>query len=346
MDKIKVAVTGINAGDNPAPGLGVAKSLKQDPGLECRIIGLACDALDPGIYVDGLVDRAYLIPYPGGDCAGMLARLLYVHEREGLDVVVPTLDSELPFFITHRELLAGHGIHCLVPDWEQLGLRSKPRLAEAAAAAGVATPRQCLVRTEAELDAAVRAIGLPVMIKGAMYNALHAATPAAAREHFRTLAARWSTPLICQAVVRGEGLNVAGVGDGNGGVLGLVAVRKMTVTGLGKIWTGVTIAHAGLLAATRAFVAHARWRGAFEMECIVDGDQVHLIEINPRFPAWIYLSAAVGTNLPAMLVRSALERSVEPAPPCPAGRLYVRYTEDRVFDMAVLQQLITRGETR
>ena len=50
-----VGVSGINAVDNPGPGIGVARSLKEDPGLDVRIIGLAYDAMEPGIYMDWIV---------------------------------------------------------------------------------------------------------------------------------------------------------------------------------------------------------------------------------------------------------------------------------------------------
>ena len=45
MDGVSIAVTGINASDNPAPGVGVAKSLKADAELGARVIGLAYDAM-------------------------------------------------------------------------------------------------------------------------------------------------------------------------------------------------------------------------------------------------------------------------------------------------------------
>ena len=44
---LTVAVTGLNATDNPGPGVAVIRALRDaDPAI--RIIGLAYDALDPG----------------------------------------------------------------------------------------------------------------------------------------------------------------------------------------------------------------------------------------------------------------------------------------------------------
>lgn len=59
-----VALTGMNATDNPGPGVAVAMALRADPDFQGRIVGLTYDALDPGLYIDGLLDGAYLLPYP------------------------------------------------------------------------------------------------------------------------------------------------------------------------------------------------------------------------------------------------------------------------------------------
>ena len=57
MKDLAIGVSGINAVDNPGPGVGVARSLKEDTSLNARIIGLAYDAMEPGIYMDWVVDR-------------------------------------------------------------------------------------------------------------------------------------------------------------------------------------------------------------------------------------------------------------------------------------------------
>jgi carbamoyl-phosphate synthase large subunit len=151
--------------------------------------------------------------------------------------------------------------------------------------------------------------------------------------------------VILQKVVRGEEMNVIGVGDGTGGDLGLVAIKKLWTTSLGKIWTGVTIKNQALLDAAKRFVREYKWKGAFELECIVDSNRLYLIEINPRFPAWVYFSTGVGVNLPSRLVRAALGMDVERGSDYEAGRLYVRYTYEVVTDMSAFQSIVMRGET-
>jgi len=340
-----VGVTGINACDNPAPGIGVARSLKEITDMEISIAGLAYDAMEPGIYMDWNVDRSFLIPYPSAGHQALLARLLYIKESYGLDVVIPTLDSELPFFIKCRDELAEHGIATFIPTEAQFQMRAKEKLAEIAEQAGIQAPQQAVVTSYEELSNAIHQIGLPVMVKGSLYKAYRANTVEDAMSCFAKIVSQWGYPVIVQQAVYGEEMNVIGVGDGEGHAPGLVAMKKMSTTELGKIWTGVTVQHPALLECTQRFIAATHWQGAFEMECIVDGDKIYLIEINPRFPAWVYFATGVGVNLPQMLLQRALGKSVSEAHDYPAGKLFIRYTGEQICDLDRFQNMVTLGES-
>lgn len=340
-----IGVSGINAVDNPGPGVPAARSLKEDADLRARIIGLAYDAMEPGLYLDWVVDKSYLLPYPSGDGEALLARLLDIRRREGLDLVIPNLDAELPFYIKHADTLADHGIRTFLPTLEQFKLRGKDRLNEIADRIGLELPRTRVVHSLGELLAAVEELGLPVMVKGSFYKAHRCATPSEAVAHFHELVAEWGYPVIVQQVVAGDELNVIGLGDGEGGSLGQVAIKKLSVTAIGKIWTGVTVHHAAMLAATERFIREFHWRGPFELECIVHGPRVYLIEVNPRFPAWVYFATGVGLNLPSRLARRCLGRPTPTSSEYAAGKLFVRYTYEVVTDLAAFQKAVTRGET-
>ena len=195
-------------------------------------------------------------------------------------------------------------------------------------------------------DLDVDRIGTPVMVKGAFYKAYEAHTSKEALSHYKKIVAEWGYPVLVQEVVEGDELNVVAVGDGEGGTLGRVAVKKMWITELGKIWTGVTIQHAAMLEATERFMKHYKWRGPMELECIVDGDRLYLVEINPRFPAWTYLATGVGVNLPARMVRHALglPQPQAESDDYAAGELFVRYTYEMVTGMDRFKNMVTTGE--
>jgi carbamoyl-phosphate synthase large subunit len=231
-----------------------------------------------------------------------------------------------------------------LPSAAQFRLRGKDKLLELSEQIGTRLPKTAVVTSEAMLAEAVQSIGLPVMIKGCFYKAHRAATLQDATAHYHALVAEWGYPIIVQEVVAGDELNVVGLGDGRGGTLGMVGVKKIWITSLGKMWTGVTVRNQKMLDAAQRFVSESCWRGPFELECMLSGDDVYLIEINPRFPAWTYLATGVGLNLPSQLLRCSLGMLTAPVADYPPGKLFVRYSYDLVTDMTPFQNAVTRGE--
>ena len=151
--------------------------------------------------------------------------------------------------------------------------------------------------------------------------------------------------MIVQALVEGEEVNVVGVGVGDGGLWGAVAMKKLALTDKGKGWAGVTIDDRRLLALAEKFVSFTRWPGPFEAEVMRSNDgRYHLIEINPRFPAWVHLATGAGVNLPRAVVE--LARGNRPPRPKPyaVGKMFVRISIDQIVDMSDFASLATTGE--
>jgi len=345
MNSLAVAITGINSIDNPGPGTGVARSLREADQPSTRLIGLAYDATEPGLYMDWLFDRRYIMPYPSAEPEVLIARLQQIQQQFGLDCVIPNFDLELPLYIRCAPELEAIGIRTYLPTKAQFALRNKAKLAELAVQVGLQTPQTFAVSSLEALQQAATELGFPVMIKGPYYKAYRAFSQEEARSRFHQLAAEAGFPILVQQIVSGIELNLVGLGDGRGGHLGLVAIKKMGVTELGKIWSGLTIQHPGLIKAAEAFLQQTQWKGPFELECIAAPDgRIYLIEINPRFPAWTYFATGVGINLPARLIQAAFGLPLPPLPDYAAGKLFMRYTYELVTDATPLQTLVTLGE--
>jgi carbamoyl-phosphate synthase large subunit len=348
MNELVIGVSGINAADNPGPGTGIARSLKEDTELGARVIGLAYDALEPGLYMDWLFDRSFTLPYPSAGGEQFLDRLFEIRAAEGLDWIIPNLDVELPLYIKYADELEQAGIRTFLPTMRQFRLRGKDKLAEAAARFGIDVPATRVVSSEEELFAACDEIGYPVFVKGAYYQAWRAQTALEAAAKFRAVAAEWGYPVIVQQSVAGDELNLVGVGDGEGGLLGAVAMKKISTTSLGKVWSAVTLKNALLSDVAERFVGGTNWRGPFELECIFDPrtDRLHLIEINPRFPAWSYFATGVGVNLPSRMIRRAQGLPCDRRPDYEAGRFFMRYTAEIVTELDRFQCVMTQGSVR
>lgn len=346
--RLTVAVTGMNAvPDNPGPGLAVARCLRAAFGSELRIVGLGYDALDPGLYQAEFCDVAYLLSYPLHGADALLARLAEIDAAERIDVLIPCLDAELPLMVALSAALAALGMRVFLPEAGQLQRRAKDRLPELAASAGIACPEvRPLSHAGFFQHCHLEGWNYPLVVKGVFYDAhvVHNAQEAAAA--FRHIADGWGLPVLVQRFVAGEEHNLTAVGDGRGALLGEVMMKKRAVTSKGKAWAGVATNDDQLAQAARKLVAALSWRGPLEVEMMRDAQGIyHLIEINPRFPAWIYLSAGVGRNLPALLVDLALGRPPRTMPPHVPGTLFIRHAEETIVPLAAFEDLVVRGNS-
>lgn len=341
-----VAVTGLNATDNPAPGVAVIRSLRAAPGFLGKVLGLAYDALDSGLYSTEIgLDAGLLIPYPSQGVEALGARLREIHQRRHIDVIIPTLDSELPAFIALEPELRELGIRMFLPTREQYDLRSKVRLAELGRKAGLDVPAQQVLSDVAEVYRLPSDLPYPLVVKGVFYGATVVHGPDEAAAAFHAVVARWGLPVIVQRFHAGQEYDVVAVGDGRGGMIGAVPMRKLLLSDKGKGWAGVAVNDPHLLEAARRFFAATSWRGPCELEILkTPEDRYLLIEVNPRFPAWCHLASGAGQNLPWAVARLALGEPVDPMTEFRAGTLFVRISLDLIASMDDFQALSTEGE--
>ena len=342
---ITVAVTGLNATDNPGPGVGVLRSLRAAKDAHYQLLGLAYDALDPGVYAKDLAEAVFLIPYPSQGIDAFLDRLATIQSRVPIDVVIPTLDAELPSFIEAQSRLRDMGIRCVVPTRGQLDGRAKTRLGELGKSSGLRVPREAIIAAPSELADTYKTIPYPFFVKGPFYGATLVRSLDQALAAYHKALATWGPPIVVQEFVEGEEYNVIALGDGLGGLLGAVPMKKMLLTDKGKGWAGITIKDPALVDLANRFMTATHWASGCEIEVIRDrhGNH-HVIEINPRFPAWVHLATAAGINLPHLLTQLALGKRVLPQMEYKVGTMFVRISLDQIVEFGDFQQLITLGD--
>jgi carbamoyl-phosphate synthase large subunit len=340
-----VAITGVNARpDNPGPGLAVARCLRES-GRCGRIVALGYDALDPGLFLTEYCDAGYLIPYPSSGEKTYRKRLAHVLEEESIDVLIPCLDAELVMMERLRPWLTEHGVHMVLPSAEQIAMRNKDRLTELSELAGLQCPRIKTLTHAAFFDRCEEdGWRYPLVVKGLYYGARIVSNAREGIAAFHAIAAEWGYPVLVQHFVRGEEVNLAALGDGKGGLYGPVMMKKRALTDKGKAWAGVSIDDPRLLKASKSLVNALKWIGPLEVEAMRDAEgELHLIEINPRFPAWIYLSAHAGTNLPAALVDHALGIAPPPAPEPRPGIFFIRYPLEHIVPLSDYESVVMHG---
>ena len=343
---INVAVSGLNAIDSPGPGVPVIRALKESTYYETRIIGLSYEALEPGIYMHDIVDVTYKVPLPTEGVQPLHDRLAEIHRHEKIDVIIPNFDAELFGYIRLEERLRNElGIRLFMPTHDQFESRQKAVLHKFGEEHDILVPKAELVNTVKELKEVSYDFEFPLVIKGKYYDAGIAHNLEQAISYFYKISAKWGLPIIVQEFISGMEVNVTALGDGKGQAIGAVPMRKLYITDKGKAWAGVTLDDEELLAITQKFMASTKWRGGLELEFVkTDKDEYYLLEINPRFPAWVYLAKGAGQNHPEALVKLAMGEHVEPFDHYDSGKLFIRYSWDMIVNLDEFQQISMLGK--
>lgn len=347
MSKVRytIAVSGLNNTDNPGPGVPVIRALRESKDFDVRIIGLAYENLEPGIYMSDLVDKTYQIPYPSVGAEQFLERILYIHSVEKIDVLFPNFDSELYTLIKYAHILNEKGIHTYLPDMDVFEERQKSSLPKFGEKYGVLVPKSIALGSVTDIKKVEKNFEYPVLVKGKFYDAYVAYNASQIQNYFNKLSAQWGLPVIVQEYIKGTEVNVVAVGDGKGNTMAAVPMRKQYITDKGKAWSGISIKDKTLLEITQNLLLKCKWRGGLELEMIkTNENKYYLIEINPRIPAWVYLAVAVGQNMPEQIVKLALNLPVSKFVEYESGKMFIRYSYDLIGDISQFEQLSIIGE--
>ena len=341
-----IAVSGLSVASTLAPGLPVMLSIKSDPEFHGSIVGLSHDPLDPPNYAPDVVDRVFLVPYPGQGSAQLIGRIEHAHSCQPLDAIIPTLDSELPGYLEIAPRLAELGIGIVLPDATTLARRSKMNLSALAPRLGLRAPYGRVAYTYADTLSLGREFLLPFVVKGHYYGAITVQSLDQLPGAVQAVAGAWGYPVVLQEYVPGVEYDTAALGDGAGGLLGAVPMKKLQLDGRGKAWGGMTVDDPQLVRAARLLAAELDWPGPMEIEVMrhVESNDPYLIEINPRFPAWVQLTAAAGQNLPWALARLACGEKVEPFEGYQVGVMSLRRSLDVACPPGIYEALVMDGE--
>lgn len=323
--RIRVALTGFAGLDSPEPGMSVARALKAGWEGDIAIDALCYDSCAPGAWACPEIDRVIMLPPLVDDPSNFLRRLKEMNEHASIDVLIPCLELELPVMASAVDRLARMGIRTLLPPRESLKKTQKIELPSFCHQHGITIPETVHVWDVAKVPLNADQMGYPLMIKGTVAGAAKVDNCERAYLEAVRLHSKWGSGVLLQRPIEGEEFVVAMVARHDGELLGSVAMRKLGVNRLGKSVIGVAITNPVLLKHAESILTKLDWRGPLELEFICDPTgEFFLIEINPRFPAWIELSHNALCNLPVLLLREILDMPPLERNSTPSAAIYIR----------------------
>ena len=290
----------ITAASRRVPLIQAFRHALRDLGVGGTVLVTDVNHLSPGVHA---ADEAHLVPLATDP--GYLEAIEEICHRAAVDLVVPTIDDELPLFGANRA------------RFEAFGARV------AASAAG--TARTCndklltyqrLAREHIAIATTYLPDGLPgdlefpVFVKprsGRGGVGAFAATTARELEFF----VEYVEDPIVQHYLDGPEFTIDVLCDFSGDVLSVVP-RERLVVRAGTSDRGRTTDDPALIALGLQCARALQFVGAANVQCRVVDGRPTVFEVNPRFSGGIPLTIAAGADFPRCLVELVLGRPVAP----------------------------------
>jgi len=290
MKKISVLVT---AASRRVPLVRAFRSAVEKFG-KGRVITTDINPLSPALYfghkhhIVPLTTDRYYIPIIESIC-----------DVEDVNLIIPTIDDELPIFGRVRQQFANLGIHVAIASERTAEIcNDKYETWRFCQENGINAPE---TRLGSNVD--VRHLRYPVIVKPRFgrgsVNVFTVQNPTQLELFLNYV----SDPVV-QDFVEGTEFTVDVLSDFNGRVLSAVP-RERLVIRAGVSDKGVTRKNVTVMDFAVDVAERLQTIGAANIQCKWDGSQVTLIEVNPRFSGGIPLTMAAGANFASWLVQMA-----------------------------------------
>ncbi len=307
---MKIYVSGLYSGGNPQPGVGIVRSLRQAY-PKAELVGVEYSSRVSGIHWNDLDDLWIQRPWDELNLESYGVRIKAALDAGGLWIS----GSDLEAMWLAGLFPDGHD-HLLAPPMGALRRITKPAV-EAASGLPLKIPTYVSTdHSDWDLHAFCREHNWRVWLKGPYYDAARTPSWDVFEAVRNALSKVWSTErLYLQAHVSGYEESVM-LSAYKGELLGAVSMRKREITPEGKTWAGdISEVPDEFMVPLRQMVKELQWTGGGELEMVRDAaGQAWLLEMNPRFPAWVHGATIAGHNLPALLVQAASGVRAVPAP--------------------------------
>ena len=345
-NNVCVGVTGLKTINSPQTGFGVARSLKS---CGYKVVGIDETPLTPAICSPHF-DHVYTVrSLDTEDIEQFIEDIKKIKKETGMTVIIPCCDSEIYFFSRYEKDLKEIGIDILVPSLESLKMTSKLYLHNLRKF-GLKIPKTIIASTKEDLENLTEKLNFPIVCKGALKDSYIAKDKIDLFIYFKKIdeflhGGRGN--VIFQEFIKGDFYCTTGVADKDSRLLRYLAMKKLGVDFKGSTWCGFTLKNDILRNITEKFIEITGWIGSFELEFIRDlNGNYWLFEINPRLPAYIYLAAATGQNIPDALVKLADGRIIKKDFSYKTDMAFTRLTEEVVYPKKDIDSLNKNGKVQ
>ena len=262
-----------------------------DSGNRGKVVVTDSDPLSPGLFFS---DKFYPVPLSGSP--EYIPSIKEVCRKEDINLLIPTIDEELPLFGSCKGDFEKAGVRIPVSDHdvgEICNDKYKTYLFFKENSLPIATTY---------LPDEVRKIRpkLPLFIKPRIGRGAVAAYPIKTEKELDFFLEYVDNPVV-QDYLPGKEFTIDVLCDYDSRVISVVPRERLVIRS-GVSDRGVTLKHQGLIDISIEVASKLRLVGAANLQCKLDGEKITFFEVNPRFSGAIQLTINAGANFPAMLI--------------------------------------------
>ncbi|MEA2179891.1 MAG: carbamoyl-phosphate synthase large subunit [Solirubrobacteraceae bacterium] len=327
MSEPRILVTGVGG----PSGISILRAMADEP---VAMLGGDIDPYAAGLYLLG-PDRRHILPR--GDDPRIASMLLDLCRAEEVDVLVPTVDTELLPLARARAEFAEAGVTLVVASEETLAVCLDKWSLAARCSGAVRVPDTWLV--DAGFDAS--APSLPVIVKPRSGSGSRGIVLVERRAELEALPRDGS--LLVQEHLPGpeHSLDVLARADGH---VAAVVPRERLKVDSGIAVTGRTKHDERLDTFAREVARLIGLTTVANVQVKEDADgEPALLEVNPRFPGTMPLTVASGVDMPRLAIGEALGTPIADGPIAFDDIAMVRYFEERFFSFDDISDLQARA---
>ena len=299
-------------------------------GEDLTVFGGDIDPFAAGLY---LVPPEQRLILPRGDADDFADFVYDACVRHDIDVLVPTVDTELLKLARQRERFADAGTTVVVAEPDTLEMCLDKWVLYERCKDAVRVPEVAL------LDEGFNAADwpLPAIVKPRVGSGSRGVRLIGRPEEFDGLE-RDST-LMAQEYLPGTEYSIDVLAGADRRVRAAVPRARLKVDS-GIAITGRTVRDEPLESIGRGVAEHIGLNTVANVQVkIASTGEPGLIEVNPRFPGTMPLTVASGVNMPLLAIGEALGQELPDGPIQHDEVAMVRYFEEKIFDFAEIEAM-------
>lgn len=298
MQKINILVTAASRRVALIRAFGRAL---QRLGLNGNVVTTDLNCLSPGLYFG---NRHYIAPLTTDPDYIPLVKSICANE--GIRLLIPTIDDELPIFGRHRHEFEKMGVRVAVSS-EQTGLVCNDKYASYHFFKEHGIP---FVRTWLPEELDRKTLKYPLFLKPRSGRGSVGAYRIK-NEHELNFFLEYVSDAVVQEFLTGAEYTLDVLADFEGRIISVVPRERMVVRS-GVSDRGQTFRHYGLIKLAVETAETLKLCGAANIQVKLEGDSAVIFEVNPRFSGGIPLTIASGADFPGWLIEMCLGRGPEP----------------------------------